>query len=119
MRTAACMLIGLAFAAAVQASASPEDVKTGVLTNPASVHKGEKEFGRTCAMCHGSGGTGGVGKRLVDRHLMPDYVFTTITQGLHRGASFMPSFGDKLSEEVRWELVAYIMSLSAGAAGGQ
>ena len=118
MRTAACMLIGLAFAAAVQASAPPEDIKTAVLSNPASVHKGEQEFGRTCAMCHGSGGAGGVGKRLADRHLRPDYVFETITNGLRRGASFMPSFGQKLSVEVRWELVAYIMSLGSGRQEG-
>jgi mono/diheme cytochrome c family protein len=118
MRTAACLLFGLAFAAAVQASASPEDIKAAVLSNPVSVHRGEREFGRTCAMCHGSGGTGGVGKRLADRHLMPDYIFQTITNGLRRGASFMPSFGQKLSVEVRWELVAYIMSLGSGRQGG-
>ena len=117
MKTAACLLIALAFAAAAQASASPEDIKTTVLKDPASVHKGEREFGRTCAMCHGSGGTGGVGKRLADRHLRPDYVFQTISNGLHRGASFMPSFGQKLSEQVRWELVAYIMSLGSGRQG--
>jgi mono/diheme cytochrome c family protein len=117
MRTATCMLVGMILAATVQASAPPADVKTAVLSNPASVHRGEQEFGRTCAMCHGSGGTGGVGKRLADRHLQPDYVFQTISNGLRRGASFMPSFGLKLSEQVRWELVAYIMSLGSGRQG--
>lgn len=111
----AARLIAIIFMAASLAvyasSPAPLDTKASVLTDTTAVQRGEISFARTCAMCHGHAGTGGIGKPLAKRKLSPDRIFNTITNGLRRGASFMPTFDKKLSLETRWELVAYLLSL--------
>jgi mono/diheme cytochrome c family protein len=47
---------------------------------------GEVVFGQECASCHGAGGEGGVGPRLVDSGLDA----ATITATIEQGAGIMP-----------------------------
>jgi mono/diheme cytochrome c family protein len=77
-----------------------------------SVIKGEKRFSQTCIYCHGYEGSGGRSKKLQGRTIAPDRLFKTITKGRRRGSSVMPSWSKTFSITERWELVAYIMSLS-------
>ena len=75
---------------------------------------GRKRFNKTCAgYCHGHDGVGG---RAPDFRARPDlteqFVFDTIYHG-REGADVMPPWGDALSEERIWELVAFIMDLAA------
>lgn len=82
------------------------------LEGGAHITAGEKRFAQNCAYCHGAAGAGGKHKKLQCRDFRPDDVFYTITYGMESGSSFMPPWEDAFSEEKRWELVAYIMSLS-------
>ena len=81
------------------------------LDDPAVIQRGEKQFARTCAVCHGHAGSGGRGKPLADRNLDEKRIFNTITNGLRRGASFMPAFEKTLTPAQRRELIAYILTL--------
>lgn len=85
-------------------------LKEAILSDPGSIAEGEKKFSSLCAYCHGSKGSGGKAKKLQGREFEPDYLFTTITNGIKRGSLNMPPW-NKLSEETRWKLVAYILSL--------
>lgn len=82
-----------------------------VLSNPDSAQFGEKKFSALCAYCHGNAGSGGKARKLQGRKLEADYVFKTITNGKKRGSLNMPPWRN-LPEVVRWQLVAYILSLS-------
>jgi mono/diheme cytochrome c family protein len=87
-------------------------IKEQVLNNPDSVMKGDAKFHATCAYCHGAKGSGGKAKKLQGRqNLKADYIFKTITNGKKRGSLNMPPWRG-LPEEVRWQLTAYILSLS-------
>ena len=81
------------------------------LDDPAMIQRGEKQFVRNCAVCHGDAGRGGRGKPLAARELDAQRVINTISSGLRRGSSFMPSFEKTLSPEQRRELAAYVLSL--------
>lgn len=87
------------------------ELKARVLEDPASVELGNKKFHSVCGYCHGHNGSGGKGKKLKGRDLEPDYLFEVITNGRKRGGRNMPAWGS-LPEEVRWQLVAFIRSLS-------
>lgn len=93
-----------------EAELKGEQLKEAVLSNPESVKLGEKRFNALCAYCHGSAGSGGKARKLQGRELKVDYVFNTITNGKKRGSLNMPPWRN-LSEEVRWQLTAYILSL--------
>jgi len=84
--------------------------KDTILSDPESIVEGEKKFSSLCAYCHGSKGSGGKAKKLQGREFDPDYLFTTITNGIKRGSTNMPPW-NRLSGETRWKLVAYILSL--------
>jgi len=86
-------------------------LKEIVLSKPDSVKFGEKKFSALCAYCHGNAGSGGKARKLQGRDLEADYVFDTITNGKKRGSLNMPPWSN-LPEIVRWQLVAYILSLS-------
>jgi cytochrome c oxidase cbb3-type subunit 3 len=65
-----------------------------------------------CIGCHGMGG-GGMGPPLMDDRWRygahPADIFETITYGRPNG---MPAFGDRITEQQRWRLVAYVRSMS-------
>ena len=93
-------------------------------SSPEKVEKGKKLFENNCVACHGSGGKGdGVAAAALNptpRNLVtgpyngggtPDEVFATITNGL-KGSSVMAGFKN-LSEEERWALTFFVLSLKA------
>lgn len=88
------------------------DIKSQVLSDPESAQLGKNRYGGLCAYCHGIDGGGGKGKKLKGKDYDPDYLFETITNGRQTGGKKMPPY-KKLSEEVRWQLVAFILSIGA------
>lgn len=89
--------------------------------NPAN---GEAIYAEKCAPCHGPSGKGdgpqanqlpnppaALGTAALARQSAPSDWYTIITQGnLER---FMPPFSNSLSERQRWDVVAYLYTLSA------
>ncbi len=65
-----------------------------------------------CNGCHSMGG-GGMGPPLLDRRWRygahPRDIFETITYGRPNG---MPAFGARIPEQQRWQIVAYVRSMS-------
>lgn len=84
------------------------------LNDSARIAAGKARFGANCAAyCHGHEGSGGKVAAFKGRKdLQPEELFKVITHG-RRGADIMPAWGNGFSAEKRWELVAYIMYLSA------
>jgi mono/diheme cytochrome c family protein len=68
---------------------------------------GEVVFARECSSCHGAGGEGGVGPRLVDSGLDAATVAATIEQG----AGIMPP--GLVSGDEQADVVAYVVSISS------
>jgi putative copper resistance protein D len=92
----------------------------------ASIATGVTLYQANCAVCHGAGGAGDGrgGLRLARppadlraphtaQHTAGD-LFWWIGHGIPR--SGMPPFGDRLSEEERWDLVNFLRALSSGYA---
>ena len=108
------LFIGLLWAALTAthsaAHADPADKDT-VLVDPESVRLGEGLFAKNCVYCHGHQGSGGKAKTLQGREFDADYLFKTISNGRRRGSLVMPPWKRSLSEEQRWQLVAFILSL--------
>ncbi len=94
-----------------QLEATGNDLKNIVLSDSSSAEHGEKKFSALCAYCHGNAGSGGKARKLQGRKLEADYLFKTITNGKKRGSLNMPPWRN-LPEVVRWQLVAYIISLA-------
>lgn len=84
------------------------------LDDDVRIAAGKARFGANCAAyCHGNEGSGGKVAAFKGRKgLNPEELFKVITHG-RRGADIMPAWGNGFSAEKRWELVAYIMYLSA------
>jgi mono/diheme cytochrome c family protein len=95
------------------ASGSPEaEAKARVFDDrEQSVARGEKRFNQSCVYCHGHRGSGGKAKKLQGRKFDPDYLFKTITKGKRRGSLVMPPWEKTFSDQERWELVTFILSL--------
>jgi mono/diheme cytochrome c family protein len=102
----------LCFACFSALCAETSDPGNADLRNPDIVAMGKKRFNRTCFYCHGYEGVGGKGATLQRRSdLTPDVIFNTISNGRIRGSAVMPPWKNALTEEERWQLVAYILSL--------
>lgn len=84
------------------------------LDDEVRIAAGKARFGANCAAyCHGNEGSGGkVAPFKGRKNFNAEAVFKVITEG-RRGADVMPAWGNGFSAEKRWELVAYIMYLSA------
>ena len=90
-----------------------------------NIERGKRLFATNCATCHGDNGTGdgpvakaGILARppanLVfgaSRSLPDGYIYGTIVNG----GIVMPSLGDALSPDERWQVVLYVRSLQSGA----
>lgn len=109
---ALALLISGAPLAQANAPSQPADAPalSALLENDEAIANGSLRFAQNCNYCHGSNGSGGKHRKLQCRDFTPDYVFDTISNGLESGSYFMPPW-DHFSEEKRWELVAFIMSL--------
>jgi mono/diheme cytochrome c family protein len=107
--------------------APPEDV----LTSEEAVRAGEDLYRRNCSLCHGPSGHGDGPqakslnpspadlRNLRGSRADPGYWFLRIQRGgkegpLARERSAMPSFGEHLSDEQIWQLVAYLNALVEG-----
>lgn len=104
----------------------PQDSGLGYPTTLPSVAKGASIYAQNCTRCHGPSGRGDGSTASQIEFPLPDFTnsdlafnttpanwFAIITNGkLER---LMPPWKDSLSEEQRWNLVAYLYSLSAPA----
>lgn len=106
-RAAVILAITGALSGAPALAASPVDKFLG---DDTAIANGKLRFAQNCNYCHGADGIGGKHKKLQCRNFKPDYVFDTISSGLQQGSYFMPPW-DHFSEDQRWELVAFILSL--------
>ena len=90
--------------------------------NPPDLTSGAAVFADKCSACHGTAGLGdgpmasklqkapaAIGKPEIGRAAAPANWYTTVTEGNIN--SFMPPFKDGLSDQQRWDVVAYAMSL--------
>lgn len=94
-------------------------------TTPAVIVAGKTRFRQRCSLCHGASGEGDgregpfnpPAANLTLGARAEDYLFWRISAGGPEApfCSAMPAFEDFFSEKVRWELVAYVRSLAAGA----
>lgn len=112
IRGATAILL-LFFAACAQAAgyinASPPKPAFD-LTDQSRIEAGKARFNATCSMfCHGNEGSGGKTAAFKGRSdFTPEMLFGTISHGIKPS---MPAYGENLSEEKLWELIAYILYL--------
>jgi mono/diheme cytochrome c family protein len=76
-------------------------------TTEGDAARGQVVFDRECASCHGPGGEGGAGPRLVDSGLAAAQIATTIEQG----AGIMPPALVTGADEA--DVVAYVASIAS------
>ncbi len=90
--------------------------------SPPSLASGSAIYAEKCAPCHGNTGLGdgpmaaqlqkapsAIGKPEIARVAAPANWYTTVTEGNIN--SFMPPFSGSLSDQQRWDVVAYALSL--------
>jgi mono/diheme cytochrome c family protein len=104
----------------------------GRLSSPDAIRSGEAIYEKNCSICHGPSGHGdGPQSRSLSpppsdlRNLTGEranrgYWFLRIERGgkdgpLPRDRSAMPAWGDHLSDDQIWDLVAYLNSISGGS----
>ena len=85
----------------------------------AAAQRGMKAFTAfNCVGCHMGNGGGGMGPALSNRAFIygsePANIYLTIVQGRPRG---MPAWGAVLPNEIVWDLVAYVRSISNAPVG--
>ena len=89
-------------------------IKNPIAKTEKSIAQGSKLYEEHCIACHGEAGKGGIGPQLTgpDRiHGSTDgEMFHVITDGV--AGTAMKGFKKELTEEMRWNLVNYITSLS-------
>ena len=102
-------------------SASPAEAqkKNPVAANGSSLAAGQKIYSKTCAMCHGKTGDAD-GPAVIELNIHPaklsDPKLATESDGslfwkITTGKKPMPTYGKRLSETDRWNLVNYIRTL--------
>jgi mono/diheme cytochrome c family protein len=81
----------------------------------ARVAEGQKVFQVTCSSqyCHGPGGAGGQGPRLIDHPMAPEYVRATVRDG--RPGTNMAPFKNVLDAGEIDAVIAYVLSISPAA----
>ncbi|MBV8088570.1 MAG: cytochrome c [Alphaproteobacteria bacterium] len=89
-------------------------IENPVANDPSSLERGMRYFVQfNCVGCHAPNGGGGMGPALSNRFFKyggePANIFLTISHGRPLG---MPSWGAFLPDEVIWDLVSYIKSIS-------
>lgn len=116
VRNACCyVLVSLGLSMTAMPASAPENqgpMKNTVLDTAIAVEQGERIFATTCALCHGHRGAGGQGRPLAGRTFDAESWFNIISKGQTRGSNRMPPYENSLSEEQRWQLIAYLKSLN-------
>jgi len=109
-------------------SPTPAPTLSGLIPlEPPAPQEGMRLFMEKCAPCHGEQGRGdgpqglqlsvkvpAIGLPDAGRAAIPSNYFTVISQG--RIENFMPPFSGSLSEQQRWNVIAYVLSLHTSAA---
>ncbi len=90
------------------------DVKNPVAGDNAAAQRGMRNFiAFNCVGCHAANGAGGMGPALSNSFFVygssPANIYLSIVQGRPNG---MPAWGSILPDEVIWDIVAYIKSIS-------
>jgi mono/diheme cytochrome c family protein len=102
------------------APAAEAQKKNPVAANESSLAAGGKIFSKTCATCHGKTGDAD-GPAVIQLNIHParlsDPKLVTEPDGslfwkITTGKKPMPSFGKRISETDRWNLVNYVRTLS-------
>jgi cytochrome c oxidase cbb3-type subunit 3 len=98
----------------IPGAVGPPQVKNPVAGDPAAATRGMQYFEKfNCVGCHAPNGGGGMGPSLSDAAFKfngdPASLFLVISHGAPTG---MPAWGIVLPQEVIWDLVAYIESIS-------
>ncbi len=94
-------------------SAGP-DIKNPMAGDPNSAKRGMEYFAKfNCAGCHAANGGGGMGPALSNSVFKfgkkPAQIFLVISHGMPLG---MPAWGTVLPDNVIWDIVSYIQSIS-------
>lgn len=99
-----------------------------VALDPSAIARGRAAFANRCATCHGAQGRGDGPERpvapppadLTAIRKPDDYLFWRISEGGNDPSicSAMPGFAAALDEADRWDLVAFVASLSSASDGG-
>lgn len=99
---------------AIEPTEQPAFAVLSYPAQPPSAAVGQEIYESRCAQCHGEDGTGSVPGSRNFRDLdyirgeSPAYFYSAVTEG--RGE--MPSYGDLLSSDERWDAVFYVWRLS-------
>ena len=96
-----------------------------VPATPESLARGKKQYGYDCVMCHGKDGNG-KGDVAVDMKLsmhdetnpatLKDRTDGELFYIIKKGKDQMPPEGDRVKDEIIWDMVNYVRSLAKGAA---
>lgn len=84
---------------------------------PPSVNQGQSLYQTNCSRCHGEDGRGVVAgaRNFNDLDYMRGENLATFYIAVTEGQGDMPSFGDQLSSDERWDIVAYVWRFSTDA----
>jgi mono/diheme cytochrome c family protein len=102
------------------APAAEAQKKNPVAASESSLAAGRKTYSKTCAMCHGKTGDAD-GPAVIELNIHPaklsDPKIATESDGslfwkITTGKKPMPTYGKRLSETDRWNLVNYVRTLS-------
>jgi mono/diheme cytochrome c family protein len=101
--------------------AAAKNLKSPIPANKETVGAGMMIYMQRCQSCHGERGDG-KGEKASELSVMPaDFTDTSSMKRLTDGELFwqitqgrlpMPSFQDRLTEEERWQVVAYIRTFA-------
>ncbi len=98
-----------------KAPASADTIKSPFPFSPQVIREGEKLYNLLCVNCHGQNGLGDgqPGRYKIEPANFHKKVVTDQTDGamfwkLSTGKGIMPAYGAALTEEKRWQLIAYI-----------
>ena len=104
-------------------SAAPATVEPVMPSSPPDVSRGEVLYAQKCAPCHGIGGLGdgeqsvnlpvavpAIGTAELARQNPPMQWFLIVSEG--NMDNFMPPFAGSLDTQQRWDVLAYVYSLS-------
>ncbi|MGZ5243049.1 MAG: c-type cytochrome [Bacteroidia bacterium] len=134
-----CLLIGMLFVN-VHAIAQPKTKapewkvpaseaakKSEIAMDDNAVKEGKATWSKMCKSCHGAKGLGDGPKAANLEVSCGDFSSTsfqnqtngTLFYKITKGRDDMPSYAKKISDEERWQLVAYIRTLKKGGASAQ
>ena len=123
-------VIGTAVTKKTSAETAPrvvvEEMENPLAGDVNAIAAGKELYEESCSVCHGDNGEGDIGPSLIDNTFLNDegdmgdaYYFEIISNGLEEGKELggrkaeneMPPFGEELSKDEIWSIVAFIRSI--------